>query len=56
MDEDDEQLTGHDYVTRPYIELQGHSDFNEMAYRVATEVRTMTTRELELLSVSMFDY
>lgn len=54
MDQDEEELTGHDYMTRPLLELQGHPNFNQMAYRVTIEVKSMTTRELELLSYSMF--
>lgn len=49
-----DKLTGYDYMTRPLIELQSHPDFSEKAYGACDEVRTMTTRELELLYHSMF--
>lgn len=51
---DEEVLTGYDYMTRPYMELQSHPNFSETAYRAVAEVQGMNTRELELLHFSMF--
>lgn len=53
MDEED-GLTGHDYMTRSYIELQSHPDFSERAFQAAVTVKIMNTRELELLYSSIF--
>lgn len=43
----DEKLTGKDYMTRSYIELQSHPDFSEWAFRRIAAMKTMTTEELE---------
>jgi hypothetical protein len=44
-----EELTGHDYINHPLIELVGHSDFNQEVYSFVAEVIQMTTEQLETL-------
>lgn len=42
-----DKLTGLDYATRPYLELQSHPDFSPIAYQTIAQIRKMSTKELE---------
>lgn len=46
-----EELTGADYMTRPYIELRSHPDFDEDAWRVMTLIATMKTKEIKQIKL-----
>jgi hypothetical protein len=52
MDEEEEVLTGYDYVTRPYMELQSHPNFSELAYQMVAEVQTMDSNQLEFFFIT----
>lgn len=48
---DEDELTGTDYLTRPFSELVKHPDFSRHAMRVAIAISQMTTAQLEELNL-----
>lgn len=46
-----EKLTGNDYLTRPYMELQSHPDFSEYAFQIIATISKMTTKEIENINL-----
>lgn len=47
-----EKLTGKDYMTMPYLELQSHPDYSKHAMKVVMAIQKMTTDELEQLTIA----
>lgn len=46
-----DKLTGYDYITRDFLELEGHPDFNIYAYQIAVMISSMTTEQLETIEL-----
>lgn len=45
------ELTGEDYIDKPYVELMKHPNYSPHAMRVVTAVLGMTTAQLEELNL-----
>lgn len=44
-------LTGHDYMNRPMLELQSHPDFSQEAHDKIACISAMTSKELEEINL-----
>jgi hypothetical protein len=45
------KLTGADYMTRSYLELQGHPDFSPNAFRIVASICKMSSEEIENMNI-----
>lgn len=48
---DDNVLTGLDYATTPLTELIKHPDFNNHAMNIIAKIMSMSTKQIERLTV-----
>lgn len=50
-----DELTGHDYMSKPMSKLMEHADFSMHAFRVVNAILRMNTSQLENLDITGVD-